>query len=241
MFPLFSYLLPKTIKLSSFFVFLLIFFISITKSFANISEVNKEANSKWLEWKKDATTTINYRKVANSDLIEIKAEVTLDSSLSGFLLFLLDTDNIPNWLDNAKESKILQSPNSNTHIFTTEFHSFWPIKSREMIIKSRQWQNEDLSVEIKIENARDLDKKKHTVLVDVVSAKWLITPITSKEIDIEYTFIVDAKGNVPTWLVNRLALKSTWKTLQNISEQLPQSKWQSESLANIKEMQNKIK
>lgn len=236
MFPLFSYFLPKTIKLSSFFVFLLIFFISITKSFANNSEVNKEANSKWLDWEKDATTTINYRAVINSDLIEIKAEVKLDSSLSGFLLFLLDTDNIPNWLDNAKESKLLQSPNNNTHIFTTEFHSFWPIKSREMIIKSRQWQNEDLTIEIHIENAEGFTQKKHTVLVDVLSAKWLITPISPTEIHIEYTFIVDAKGNVPTWLVNPMTLKSTWNTLKNIEKQLPQSKWQSKSLANIKEM-----
>lgn len=236
--PLFSHLFSKTLNFSLCLIFLLLFTYPISKSSANELSDNRKEISAWKQWKKEATTEIHYRSVSNSGLIEIRAEVSLTSSLSGFLLFLLDTDSIPNWLDNAKESNILKSSNNSTHIFTTEFHSFWPIKSREMIIKSRQWQNDDLSVEIQIDNARDFAKKKHTILVDVVSAKWLITPITSKEINIEYTFIVDAKGNVPTWLVNRMALKSTWNTLQNINEQLPKSKWQLGSLASIKEMKN---
>ncbi|MDG1751101.1 MAG: START domain-containing protein [Thalassotalea sp.] len=207
----------------------------------NYEENNEEIIAPWTQWKKVSSASLFYRQVTDGDLIEVKAQVRLTSSLSGFLLFLLDTDKIPNWLDNAKESKILQSLDNNTHIFTTEFYGFWPIKSREMIIKSRQWQNDDLSIEMQIENALDFDNKKHTILVDVISAHWRITPISTKKIEVIYTFIVDPKGNVPMWLVNPMTLKSTWKTLQNIKEQLPQSKWQSESLANIREMQSNIK
>ncbi len=89
---------------------------------------------------------------------------------------------------------------------------------------------------MQIDNAPDFDKKKHTILVDVISAHWRITPISSKEIDVIYTYIVDPKGNVPMWLVNPMTLKSTWKTLLNIKEKLPQSKWQHSTLANIKEI-----
>jgi len=211
------------------------FLTSFTKSFArSSSEIYP-----WTLWKKESSTAIYYRKVPDSDLIEIEAKVRLTSSLSGFLFFLQDTDNIPNWLDNAKKSKILDIIDANNLIFKTKFYGFWPIKSREMIIKSRQWQNDDLSIEILIENALNYPASDNTILVDVISAHWLITPNSEKEINVTYTFIVDAKGSLPMWLVNRVALKSIWKTLVNIKDQLPHSRWQSSKLELIKEMNEK--
>ena len=104
------------------------------------------------------------------------------------------------------------------------------------MIKSQYWQNNDLSIEIQIENAHIFDKKKNTILIDVISANWLLTPKSTEALDVEYRFIVDAKGNVPAWLVNRMTLQSTWQTLINIQQQLPHSKWQKSTLSNIKEM-----
>lgn len=239
MFRLFTYFLLKKFN----FTFLYLFILPLTSFIGESFAENINDKIPWVQWKKAPEIQLEYRHVNDGDLIEVKAQIKLTSSLSAFLLFLLDTDNVPNWLDNAKESQVLKTVENNTHIFTTEFYGFWPISSREMIIRSHQWQNDDLSVEIHIENAFDLAKKKHTILVDVMSANWLITPTISKEgektLAIEYTFIVDAKGNVPTWLVNSMTLKSTWQTLKNIKKQLPQSKWQSSTLAHINEISNR--
>jgi len=181
----------------------------------------------WQLWKKSAITEVYFREISNSDLIEIKAKAKLSSTLSGFILFLQDTDKVPLWLDNAKESYTLRTINSNQSVIKIVFESFWPINGREMVINSQYRQNKDFSLEIDITNAtNDSNIKSDNILVDVISAQWLITPITAKELFVEYTFIVDPKGIIPLWIVNRIALKSTWKTLENIQQQLPLSKWQ---------------
>jgi hypothetical protein len=234
MFSLFPYFFSKFIRFVSISVFI-VALLAITNP---IFPANGQQKTNWKPWKKSANAELSYRETVASDLIEVKAKITLNSSLSGFILFLLDTDNIPQWLANAKASKILQTLDDHTHIFTTEFHGLWLINNREMIIRSHIKQHQDLSVAITIENAHHFDKQPHTVLVDVISARWLITPISSKEIEIEYSFIVDPKGNIPAWLANKMTLKSTWQTLQNIQQQLPHSTWQKSTLASIKEQRN---
>ena len=234
MFTLFPYFFSKFIQFVSISVFIVVISGIINPSFP----ANGQQKIDWKLWKKSDNAELSYRVIVASDLIEVKAKATLHSSLSGFILFLLDTDNIPQWLANAKASKILQTVDAHTHIFTTEFHGLWLINNREMIVRSHIKQHQDLRISITVDNAHHFDKQPHTVLVDVISAQWLITPISSKEIEIEYNFIVDPKGNIPAWLANKMTLKSTWQTLQNIQQQLPHSTWQKSTFESIKEKGN---
>jgi hypothetical protein len=210
--------------------------------------------SEWKIWQASQHRSVSYRSIQHSGLIEIKARMQLVSSLAGFLLFIQDTAKIPLWLDNSSQAQVIKNINPTTLIFQTDFNAIWPIKNRVMIIKSHYWQNDDLSVEIAIEDfsgIEDMGKDKKTeiknnrksenisadnISIKVISAHWVITPLIHNEILIEYQFIADAQGSVPTWLANRLTLQSIWKTLNNIKQQLPSSYWQKESLPQIKEM-----
>jgi len=180
-----------------------------------------------------------YKDIANSGLIEIRATTHFNSSLSGFILFFQDSDNTKNWLENAYESQILKKIDANTHIIKTKFKGFWLFKNRHMNIKSHYRQNEDLSLEFIFENADDKNPKSlesNSILIDIISARWLIIPVAKNSIAIEYNYIVDAKGDIPHWLVNKAILSSTWKSLENIAKQLPDTKWQSSTLCHIKEL-----
>lgn len=59
----------------------------------------------WTLWKENEAIKIYYRKLDDTPLIEMKVNATIKFTLSGFLLFIQDTDNIPNWLDNVKQAK----------------------------------------------------------------------------------------------------------------------------------------
>lgn len=191
----------------------------------------------WVLSKKSTNTSVNYRNLKQSPLIEIKAEVIINSTLSGFLLFMQDTENSPTWLDNAVESKIIEELNPTTSVLMTRFAGFFLIKDRFMLIKNTYWQNKDLSIEIKSVNADMLNQEKlGGILIDVISAHWLITPFSENKLSVNYQFIVDARGNIPHWLVNKMALNSTWKTLENLRQQIPHSKWQKRTLPHIKEL-----
>ncbi|MFD2166833.1 hypothetical protein ACFSJY_11250 [Thalassotalea euphylliae] len=166
----------------------------------------------------------------------IKAELTTKSTLSGFLLFLQDTANIPNWLDNSDYSEIIAQLTPTRNVFITQFEGVWPVKSRNMVIETEYVQNDDFSIDIFVQDASTkAEQISDSIRVTVNQAHWHIKPIIDSGIQIQYQFSVDPNGAIPDWLVNKMTLDSVWKTLNNIHQQLPSSSWQDFSISNIEE------
>ena len=205
---------------------------------ANLGIANaNEIESGWKAWRNEASLEVKYRKSNIRDLIEVKAQLITKSTLSGFLLFIADANKTPNWLTNAKHSRLIEQISDNENIFTTQFDAFWPANPRDIVIQSRYWQNPDLSIAIAISDAGNkIPKLKQTVRIKLISASWLIKPTSDKQLEISYTFIADGKGNIPQWLANKVTLNSTWKTIKNLQRQLPVSKWQQVTLPQVKEL-----
>lgn len=190
----------------------------------------------WKTWKEDASMKVSYRASQYDGLMEINASAKAQSSLAGFLFFIDNYPNIPRWLDNAKSANLIKQISTTENIFVTRFHGFWPVDAREMVTHSRFWQNADLSVEIKAEDASEaLDKSSEIIRMRLYKAHWKITPITSQQIHINYTFVVDPQGHIPQWLSKKVTLKGVWRTLKNIQQQLPAEKWQQLKRDDIKE------
>ena len=195
----------------------------------------------------------------STELIEIKATAKVNSTLSGFLFFIQQVDNTPNWLVNASTSSIIKQLSTNENIFLIEFLGVWPLKPRLLVLHSTYWQNNDLSVEIKLSDERNITTAKlipflsediHNFLqIKTYQAHWKIIPqkvkvrgdektATSSQLLIEYTFIADGIGDSPQWLANHLALKSIWKSMRNIKRQLPKNQWQKHAIEGVVELNN---
>ncbi len=246
------------------FILLVLFFSTILSSFLLLANNKALADDKklsseklvepWQVWRKNSTLKVSYQPIKNSELIKIKAQATFTSSLSGFLTFIQNTTETANWLAKAKSSQVIKQINQQERIFITHFDAFWPIKARYMLLQSRYWQNDDLSVELAISDVdintirlnelegnieadvKDNSTAANTIKVEVYEAHWLLTPITANKMTIDYTFVADAKGELPIWLTNKFALRSIWQTLKNIEQQLPYSLSQQARLAGIKEL-----
>ncbi len=191
----------------------------------------------WQLWRTNEALKISYRASEYDDLIEIKAQAQLTSSLGGFIYFIEDLSNIANWLDNAKSAEIISQISNNENIFITRFKGLWPVAARDMVVHSRYWQNPDLSLEIAVTDAGETIKKTNQAIrMQVLKAHWTIVPTTLGQIDISYLFIVDPAGNIPQWLTKTMTLRSIWTTLDNLSKQLPESKWQQQRRADIEEL-----
>ena len=192
----------------------------------------------WKTWRESQQLKVSYRPSGYKDLIEIKAQATLNSTLSGFIYFIEDLPNMPNWLDNAESAEILEQFTVSENIFITRFNGLWPVSAREMIVHSRYWQNDDLSLEIAVIDANDfIAKHKKTVRMKVHNAHWKLIPTSANQINISYQFIVDPKGNIPQWLTKTMTLNGIWTTLNNLQEQLPKSHWQQKKKSHIQEIQ----
>jgi hypothetical protein len=191
----------------------------------------------WHLWKTNKELSVEYRDITQSNLIEIRAKAVIKSTLSGALLFLQNTENIPRWLHNARSSKIIKKISPTENISLTTFNALWPAKTREMIIRSHYWQNEDLSVEVTMSDESERYSQhgeKGTIKISIISAHWTITEKINGTINIEHRLVAEPNGFIPYWLANRMALKSMWQTLTNIHNQLSKSPHQSQQLPNIR-------
>lgn len=200
----------------------------------NITKVQEEP---WKIWRSDNVIKISYRASNIKNLIEIKAQANLESTISGFIYFIEDLQKISNWLDNVKSAEMIRQFAANEHVFITRFRGLWPVSARNLVVHSRYWQNEDLSVEIAINDAsHTIAQIQNSIRMQVISAHWHITPTKPNHLAISYQFIVDPKGNIPLWLTKPITLNGIWSTLNNIREQLPDSKWQQYTKDNIQEL-----
>ena len=189
---------------------------------------NLPSEADWQQVRTSDTIRVSIAKINNSRLAHIRAELTVRSSLSGFLLFLQDYTNIPNWLDNAYHSELIEQLTPARNIFITQFDGVWPVKRRDMVIETQYHQNSDLSIAIEVLDASEKTPVNNDVIrVSVLHARWLITPLErTGQIKIQYEFSVDPNGEVPKWLVNQMTIRSVWQTMRNIEQQLPSSQWQ---------------
>jgi hypothetical protein len=195
----------------------------------------------WKTWKKSKSLSVSSRVSTIDNLTEIKVTAIVNSSLAGFLLFIQDVNNTPAWLANASSSKVIKQMSVSENIFTVEFTAIWPLEPRYLQLHSTYWQNSDLSVEIQLKDDFTLNiDHSNAVRVKFHQGHWLLTPIANtqqqKQLLVEYSFIADSGGEMPTWFADQLALKSILKSMRKLSLQLPQSKWQQQSIPNITEL-----
>lgn len=192
----------------------------------------------WKIWKQNSDLSVFYRASQYDDVIEIKAQAEVNSSLAGFINFIEDFKQAPHWLDNVESAKCITQSSSNESVFITRFKGLWPISAREIVAHSRYWQNEDLSIEIAVEDASNaIEETQDVIRMHLLSAHWTIIPMDADRIAITYQFMVDPKGNIPLWLTKPMTLNGIWSTLHNIQNQLPESKWQQQVNDNIREIQ----
>lgn len=208
----------------------------LTYGILSASNVQANDSTSWKNWKESDKLSVVYRSSQYKNLIEIKAYAKLTSSLSGFIYFIEDLKQMPLWLDNAESASIIEQITINENIFITHFNGLWPVSAREMVVHSRYWQNNDLSVEIDVDDAgTSIEKNKGFVRMQVHSAHWKIIPTALGQIEVTYQFVVDPRGNIPQWLAKPMTLNGIWTTLNNLREQLPNSKWQQIHKPGIKE------
>lgn len=195
-------------------------------------------NKGWRLWRESQALTLHYRGFTNTPLIEIKVQARFTSSLAGFLLFLQDYPMIPNWLERAESSTLIRQETDTENLFITRFKGVWPVSKREMIIRSRYWQNPDLSVELKAQDAsHELGKTNDIIRIKLIRSHWMLKPVSDGRLLVSHTMMADPKGTLPIWLVNQVSLRSMWASLRAMQQQLPLSPWQSMTIPWIQEFE----
>ncbi len=195
--------------------------------------VNAKQINQW-EFDSDDDGIIIYSREHKEGLVEISAQMFTPTSYGAFLTLLEDSENVPNWINNASHSRVLNQISVNENIVYTQFSAPWPVKDRDMVTYSRYWLD-DLGFNIIIQDApKDaLAQQDEYIRIHSVEARWTLQKLNDGTTSIQYRAFANAGGLLPTWLMNRLSKESARTTFNNLRQQLPN--YQQHTHPNIKE------
>ncbi|EGR0198660.1 TPA: START domain-containing protein [Vibrio alginolyticus] len=180
------------------------------------------ANENW-QFESDKNGITIYSREHSDGLVEIRARMFTPTSYGAFLTLLEDSDNIPNWIDNASHSRVLNQISATENIVYTQFKAPWPARNRDMVTYSKYWVDE-LGFTIEIKSAPDsyLAEQNGYVRIRSVDATWELQKLTNDTTLVEYKAFADPGGLLPNWLINKLSKESAWATFSNLRKELPE-------------------
>ena len=101
----------------------------------------------------------------------------------------------------------------------------WPAANRDFVAHLIVTQNPDTKA-VTIDGpavAGFVPVKEGIVRIIDSKGKWIITPIGTNQIKVEYSIHVDPGGSLPSWLVNMFATEGPLKIFAGIKVQLQKS------------------
>lgn len=161
-------------------------------------------------------------KSTDSKLKSIKANFTINTKLSVLAAHLLDVTDYVKWQYNVKHTEVIQKISESEMIYHSEVEAPWPLSNREVVMHLKITQDpiskvvifETISVPGYIPENDDLVRVKRS------HAKWIITPIGSNELKVDYSFEADPGGSVPSWIINLSIAEGPYQTFRNIKKRI---------------------
>ncbi|MBL7856374.1 MAG: lipid-binding protein [Cyclobacteriaceae bacterium] len=172
--------------------------------------------------KKDQDSVLVYTcHQPESKIKSIKASLTVRASLSELTARVMDVKSYTTWQYRIIKSEVLKNINERELIFHSEVSAPWPVSNRDMVAHLTVEQDKSTkAVTITIEGVPDFipPVNKDVVRVQQSLGRWVVTPLQNGVLKVEYTFVIDPGGSIPSWLVNMAAAEGPSYTFRQFRE-----------------------
>lgn len=176
------------------------------------------AESGWRTDVRQDDLLIESRPLAGG-LREYRAEARdIDAPLQAFLNLLQDTRAHGLWMRNTRSVTVLQQFSAHENRVRTEFVLPWPFMDRELINRSRYWQEKDSCV-IRLEaHAEPYALPPNPGLVRIRRAQglWRMVPQPGGGMHLHYQGFFDPGGQLPGWLIGSQVLAELQYSLSRL-------------------------
>ena len=171
--------------------------------------------------------------VPGSTIKAIKVEAMFNATAAQLVALIMDVNTSPDWVYHTKSSKLIKQVSASELYYYSEVSLPWPAANRDFVAHLIVTQNPDTKV-ITIDGpavAGFIPVKEGIVRIIDSKGKWIITPIGTNQIKVEYSIHVDPGGSLPSWLVNMFATEGPLKIFAGIKVQLQKSAYKNMEFA----------
>ena len=206
---------------------LVIVLTQLSTSLAQDWKLSKEENGISIYLKKSTTTGLN----------EVKATMTLKTTLSSIVALGLITELYPTWSYRVDHAKILEKVNDTAYYGYTLLDVPWPASDRDMVWFLQYTQDPITKIVRSYSSMRPdhIPVNKGVVRVQKAKAGWILTPTENGEVFVEYEFSFEPGGYAPAWIVNLGSDQGPFHNFSRIKEVIHEAVYQDLEVGFIEE------
>ena len=181
------------------------------------------AASGWTVVGQEDGITVTTREVAGRDFPTFRGVGVVHANLFQVLAVLSDIKRHPEWLERAKDVRLVRKINELEHVVYGRTDAPWPVSDRDAVYRSRT--HVDLArktVTIRFWAARDrrVPRREGVVRMEQLRGHYRFIALDQRRTRVTYQVDADPGGLLPTWLATRATRWLPLRTLQGLRRQV---------------------
>lgn len=174
------------------------------------------AHADWVAHSEQDGIRIWVRDADESRVQRVRAITSLNHTMPTVVAVLEDPALNPRWVPNSAGATLLDQPQPGASLVHFRLQGHWPVQPRDAVALFKKSRTEPGQVTITFTNAADqYPPMADHIRLEAYRGFWQLTE-TADGTHILYESLVDPGGNIPVWLVNRVAISSTRTALRNL-------------------------
>ncbi len=191
------------------------------------------AHDRWHLAKEGDGIQVWKRKDPNTTIADFKAEIIVNSTLSGLLSLFYDADAAPNWLDHTRKVEIINR-NDPIHSYTLHIETSmpWPTENRDAVLQG-YWNQDPKTLTVYLHGHSISYQATPGFIRASVLSDWTFVPLGDHKVKVIMSGHTDLEGHIPDWTVNMLLQESPYTTLENLRQRISLPVYQSAHIDGI--------
>lgn len=176
------------------------------------------------EWERELEQdgiSVYTRNVQGKAYKEFKATTIVNTSLHSLLALFKSVDQMPEWLTQCEETKLISSEHF-WHQLSYHEVKVPVLRNRDMVLEMNISQDTIMNtLRIDIQGKPSLyPKQSRKIRVEDIHGYWLCKPLEDGSMYIEYSMYLDPAGIIPPWLYNKRIKNDPYETLLNLQQRV---------------------
>jgi len=202
----------------SLYIFLY-FFLYFSIEAINAKELTSISN--WEKIKDNDGVTVYTIKTKNSDIIKVKTQVVINTSILKVQKVLDNVAHRKDWIPFLEHSSILHTFSSTEKLEYSIFSAPWPASDRDFLYRISQLRNDENKIiySMKSEASSFMPDNEDLIRADLIESMYTLTALSKYQTNVELIFHADPKGWLPTWIINIIQKALPYMMLKNLRKQ----------------------
>lgn len=170
-----------------------------------------------------------------------KAVTVVDSSLSGLVSLILDTDRVSQWAYRIMKIEVLSRDDAEaSFVIRTETDFPWPLSNRDVILAGQV--SQDDKTRIVTIRSRSTPVGQYPLDPDFLRmpdmvGDWIFRPLGHGKVEVTMIGRANPAGNIPSAVVNLIIHETPYQTLLGLRKIIGEQRYQGARLPQIRELQ----